>query len=160
MMTPYAHYWRTADKAGYANALDWKRWADQIILGMPQPPFWVIAMSIAKDRVELAEALESRLDEEIRAGAAGPRDPVVAGYYWLRYKRGEMTLYECIGLAGDLADSIGDWECHCGEMFHFLNRLDAGESEAGIESEAAQILRPLAERASEEWATLAATSGV
>src|SRR4051812_15730490 len=125
MEPPYAYFWTEAVWAGYATAADWQNWADRVIRAMPEPPEWVLEMCVAKSADELLEALCGRAQREIGSGTLTQRAAEVrAGYYWLRFRRGDMTLWECLKECGDWADGSSQ-QIHCEYFYDPLNRLEA-----------------------------------
>src|SRR6266404_8440614 len=126
MDTRIATYWLAAARTGYAEPRDWRSWADRVILGTPSAPLWIINVSLAEDAGQLKKALEDKLDSEWRVPTRPSMDDIQIGYIWLRHKRGDIALLDCLRLAGDQADA-GDAQIPCEVIYELLNRLKQGE---------------------------------
>ena len=145
-----ANYWLAAARAGYAKPDNWQAWADRFILSVPAPPLWVINMSMAQDVEQLRRALAEKLESEWETGTVTSSDDAEIGYAWLRYQKREIALADCLRLAGDRADA-GTSHIECEIIYDLLNRLEAGEPQARVESEARRLLAPFAEMAQRQW---------
>lgn len=158
MISNLPPYWLTAARALFAKPADWQSWADQKILSMPNPPHWIINMSMAGSVSELSAALADELDK-MKDVSPASLDEVLIGYMWLRFKRGEIALVECLRLVGEAADA-GASSLECESVFELLNRLEANHSnQEEIQARAAALLSDFGRKASEQWTAIQSVHG-
>jgi hypothetical protein len=143
---PLASYWLNAAESEYATPEDWQRWADRIILAMPKPPPWVLELCIAKGLEDVSKAVGDQLYREDATEAR--HMAALTGYTWLRYRRGDFGLHECMTLSSRI---MHPWE---DQIFDVLDKLEAGASEAAAAAEFESVIRPLIDVAEQQWAEL------
>lgn len=150
MQKQVATTWLAAATAHYASAPEWRTWADNLILAMSTPPNWIIDVSLARDATELREALVDRLDTEWNPDRSPTFDELFIGFIWLTYKRGQLSLEECLTVAGEQADG-GLSSIECEVFYDLLNRLESGERSSSVESDAAARFSSVVEIAQGRW---------
>ena len=163
MQIPLATYWMAAAESGYAKPSDWRSWADQIILVMPHPPIWIIDMAVAEDVDGLAKALNDRrfveglAEGRSREASETEFEEIVVGYFWLRFRKNEIALSECLWLAAWRSDAYQldfSWD----ELLELRSLLQDGSPSAPIELHVKQILGNLGELAQRQWDTIINTT--
>lgn len=146
--------WLAAAKANYASPIDWRRWADRLILSMAQPPIWLINASMARNDTELREAMVDRLDAEWNADGVPTYDDLCIGFLWLNYKRGQVSFADCLRLAAEQADG-GSSRFSCEVFYQLLTRMESGERISDVESVAEAEFSSVAEVARNQFDELA-----
>ena len=86
-MEPKGHYWVGAVHSKFADAADWRQWADREIEKSDSPPYWVIALSLATSEDEVRQSLAEQLGAEVREAARTIYySDASLGYIYWRYK--------------------------------------------------------------------------
>jgi hypothetical protein len=163
-MFPFAIYWLSAAKSGFASSSEWRAWADGEILAVDVPDVWLIELSLARTVDDLRRVVMMRADfEERLPDYVRPDDNAILGYLWLRYERGDFDLADCLAQAGFAADaSSGDVEC---ELFYALLAdlkkclAQGGDSTQHVHA-AANVFAPLKARAELQWQRLLASDAL
>lgn len=84
--------------SGYWKSVQWKEWADAVILKFDEPPYWVIELSTVKNSGEAISILRESL-AEIHYEDNINHKSIILGYMFLRYKEKEINLKEFLTLA-------------------------------------------------------------
>lgn len=144
--------WVAAASAGFALVQDWQAWADLRIEHLAKVPYWLYDLSLAKDSWDLwAVAKQAMYEIDLQKAGALNFSHEVLGFYFIRYKLGQITLPELLEKAGIVAD--GGFAGGGPEVYYdILNRIEAGQVTLEVAaSEAAEELAPEAAIAAAQW---------
>lgn len=123
-MVPRGHYWIAAVHSRFAEASDWRQWADSEIEKSESPPYWVIALSLAASEDEFKQALAEQLETEVReTGRTIYYSEASLGYVYWRYKLGRLSFAEFLSEAGYDAD-CGHSDLDPESVYAILNELE------------------------------------
>lgn len=123
-----ARLWLCGCRAGVVSSADWVDWADATISTMETAPDWLIAMLHADDERALYAALAPLLPQQIDERAEAD---LIVGLIWMRYRRGELSIEECLRLAAEEADA-NDASIECESIYALLSLLELGQPEADV----------------------------
>lgn len=99
-------------------------WADEIIMAMDEPPFWVIEIAVVKHRVKaLAVVNEFVYSEPFESFNAESYTDEYVACLFLRYKSGEICWATFLNEAGDFTDGDNGHR-YCEYFFYRLNDLE------------------------------------
>ena len=84
--------------SGYWKSVQWKEWADAVILISDDPSYWIIQLCTARDSSEAVSILRENL-ANIQYVDNVNHKTIVLGYMFLRYEEREMSLGDFLTLA-------------------------------------------------------------
>lgn len=150
--------WTAAIETGFVQQTEWVAWADRQIAQLDRPPMWILDLS-------LVHSSESALSVLWPACRNVPSDVwmkldwtgVYLGFWYLRYKRGELSMLELLLRSGDKADGAG-CRIDCSAFYVLANEIDGGgptvPSNRPLADRIAELFMPLAELAKFAWSKL------
>ena len=143
--TPRFDLWIPAADAGLLPLPRLVAWADSHILRLPEPPRWLIELSLATDVNGLARAREFAPEGGGAHGFDSGR--VYWGSLYLAFERGLIRMDKLLREAGQFADGY-DIVPGCEGFYLLLNEIDSGGPTMSSD-------QPLAERVRELFAPMA-----
>lgn len=144
--------WLAAAESGFCRAEDWQRWADSKIENFDGLPYWIYDVSLAVDISSLRMAAsEATYELDLEAPGTLEIAPMVLGFYFLRFRLKQISLFELLKLAGLVADS-GFAGIDPESFYCILNDLESSKISL-VEGErlAASILKPRCRIAASNW---------
>lgn len=123
---PLAHWLYALAYSGMYKENDWQQWAVLIAEDAPLrgDTEWVFDTVLAGGLPDLLAILAERMQAEYYSGY--PLTDIICGYYYHRYRQGEISLRELLDKSGEAADSAGG----CADCEFFYGLLNALESDA------------------------------
>jgi hypothetical protein len=136
--------WKVALESGYIRSSVWVDWADNKIIELDSPPFWLIEMSVV-DTVEKATLLLWKYSRQIQQATWNriECDELYLGFLYLRFERGDLMLEDLLMLAGKFADR-GNYKIDCSIFFLLFYEVDSGSSQINILKERiGELFKPM-----------------
>lgn len=157
-MEPKAHYWIGAVHSKFAEASEWRYWADLEIEKSESPPYWIIALSLASSEDEFKQALAEQLEAEVcEAGRTIYYSDASLGYIYWRYKLGRLSFAEFLSNAGYDAD-CGHSDLEPESVYEILNELEKRQASSlsydDLVAKSDELFRPYWEVAKQQWSVL------
>jgi hypothetical protein len=140
--------WKVALESGYIRSSVWVDWADNKIIELDSPPFWLIEMSVV-DTVEKATLLLWKYSRQIQQATWNriECDELYLGFLYLRFERGDLKLGELLMLAGEFADRI-NYKIDCSVFFLLFHEIDSGNLTSTIlKEQVGELFTPMVELA-------------
>jgi len=140
--------WIAAIESGFAQPDEWVAWADRQIVRLDEPPVWILDLSLVHSANQALEVL-ARTTDKVAPNLWDQLDwnGVYLGFLYLRFERGDLTLWELLIQAGEKAD-CAQFRIDCEEFYLLANEM-RGAGPTLLAS------RPLMERVSELFEPLA-----
>jgi hypothetical protein len=141
--------WKVALESGYIRSSVWVDWADNQILELDSPPFWVLEMSLI-DTVEKATLLLCNYSRKIQQDTWNRIEcaNLYLGFLYLRFERGDLKLEDLLIQAGKFADRR-NCKIDCSVFFLLFHEIDSGNYQITVlQKQVGELFEPMVELAS------------
>ena len=137
---PFAHRLSAMMEAGLLRYREYAPWADAVIAHMPEPPRWLLDLTVTKyrgDAIKIVKgfahsepfehlSIDDWVDEQV-------------GALYLRYERRELSWATFLDMAGQTADANGGRN-ECEYFFMMLNEFEEADFAEDVESKQRGII--------------------
>jgi hypothetical protein len=111
----------------YLKNQEWVAWSEQVLLNSPAPQAWMVDLYESKtpeDARNVASEVWKMIDKGDNTVETLDEKGLILGFYYLRYKSGELSIGELLHLAGDFADAANYDNPECEAFYQFLNQYE------------------------------------
>jgi hypothetical protein len=115
---------RAAIEAGAIGPIEWRDWADRLMIEEPEVPDWLFRLSTATEPVEATAALSEGWAQTDVSLEDFDLTSAHLGFLRLRHEAGEITLTELLERAGRLTDAANYDHPSCEAFYLLLNEID------------------------------------
>jgi hypothetical protein len=124
--------WKVALESGYIRSSIWIDWADNQIIELDSPPFWLLEISLI-DTIEKATLLLWKQSRQIHQATWNQIEcaELYLGFLYLRFERGDLMLEDLLMQAGKFADRI-NYKIDCSVFFSLFHEIDSGNYKVTI----------------------------
>jgi hypothetical protein len=153
---PLFALWLPAVEAGVVPLEKLVAWADGQIARLPQPPPWLIELSLARN-LEGVRRAERAAGERAEAPDAGQ---LYLGFLYLAHESGRLPMAKLLLEAGRFADGRGHESAipECEAFYLLLNEIDGGgptlPEEGPLDDRVSELFAPMAAKARRALADL------
>ena len=137
---PFAHRLSAMIVAGLLTYREYTPWADAIILQTPEPPRWLLDLTVTKyrgDAIKIVETFAHSEPFEHLSVDAWVDEQVAAVY--LRHERRELSWATFLDMAGGMADANGGRN-ECEYFFEMLNEFEEADFAEPVELKQRDII--------------------
>jgi hypothetical protein len=147
---PMFAMWLPALEAGTLPLQELVAWADGQILALPNPPMWLIELSLATD-LRGVERAATAVPEPV---SGWDSRELYLGFLYLAHEDGKLPLDELLLTAGQFADGQGYGAVpECEAFYYLLNEIDGGgptlPSDRPLTDRVRELFAPMTAKASD-----------